>query len=61
MRRIGVVPGRSLLGSLKTVVVDQAPTDGGQTADYAYPRLKAGSYVFLCTLHPGMTGTLTVS
>ena len=46
----------------KTVVVDQKTTDGGQTADYQYPKLEAGEYVFICSVHPipGMTGTLTV-
>ncbi len=28
--------------------------------DYAVPALPAGAYTFNCTLHPNMTGTLTV-
>jgi plastocyanin len=27
---------------------------------YAVPPLKAGAYTFVCTVHPNMTGTLTV-
>ena len=34
--------------------------DGGQEATYAVPALAAGSYPFVCTVHPNMTGTLTV-
>ncbi len=45
----------------KTVVADQETTDGGQTSDYEYPKLEAGEYVFICSVHPFMTGTLTVN
>jgi cytochrome c oxidase subunit II len=38
-------------GSLVT-----GPADTG----YAIPALKAGTYTFACTVHPAMTGTLTV-
>lgn len=34
--------------------------DGGQAATYDVPALAAGSYPFVCTVHPNMTGTLTV-
>jgi cytochrome c oxidase subunit 2 len=34
--------------------------DGGKDANYAVPALKAGTYPFACTVHPNMTGTLTV-
>ena len=34
--------------------------DGGQEINYAVPALAAGSYPFVCTVHPNMTGTLTV-
>lgn len=46
----------------KTVVVDQETVDGGQTAEYEYPKLEAGEYIFICSIHPIrlMTGTLTV-
>jgi plastocyanin len=29
-------------------------------ADYAIPALKAGGYKFQCSIHPSMTGQLTV-
>jgi cytochrome c oxidase subunit II len=34
--------------------------DGGKDANYAVPALAAGTYPFVCTVHPNMTGTLTV-
>ena len=33
---------------------------GPTTTTYDVPALKAGSYTFSCTVHPNMTGTLTV-
>ena len=33
---------------------------GPATASYQVPALPAGSYTFLCDVHPNMTGTLTV-
>jgi cytochrome c oxidase subunit 2 len=33
---------------------------GVAARDYAVPPLKAGPYAFVCTIHPNMTGTLTV-
>ncbi len=33
---------------------------GDAEIDYAIPALKAGTYPFVCTVHPNMTGTLTV-
>jgi cytochrome c oxidase subunit 2 len=33
---------------------------GPAEASYAVPPLKAGAYTFVCTVHPNMTGTLTV-
>jgi mono/diheme cytochrome c family protein/plastocyanin len=32
---------------------------GPGTRDYAVPALKAGTYKFMCTVHPNMTGELT--
>ncbi len=34
--------------------------NGVDTRTYAVPALKAGTYGFVCTVHPNMTGTLTV-
>ena len=33
---------------------------GIATQTYDVPALAAGSYPFMCTVHPNMTGTLTV-
>jgi plastocyanin len=33
---------------------------GPKTVDYAVPALAAGTYTFTCSIHPNMTGTLTV-
>ncbi len=39
----------------------QPLTQGGQTVDYTVPALPAGTYTFICIVHPTqMTGTLTV-
>ncbi|HSG84715.1 MAG TPA: cytochrome c oxidase subunit II, partial [Candidatus Limnocylindrales bacterium] len=34
--------------------------NGVDTRDYAVPALPAGTYTFICTVHPNMVGTLTV-
>jgi plastocyanin len=42
---------------------DQEPVPGGQSSDYSYEPLAAGTYQFFCSVHPGvpeMEGTLTV-
>jgi cytochrome c oxidase subunit 2 len=44
-----------------TVVKDQPTTDGGKETTYVYDPLPAGTYTFICSIHPGiMHGTLTV-
>lgn len=44
-----------------TVVVDQQTTDGGKESQYQYQALPAGTYTFICSVHPSiMHGTLTV-
>lgn len=45
-----------------TVVKDQQTIDGGKTTTYSYEALQAGTYTFICSIHPipQMTGTLTV-
>jgi mono/diheme cytochrome c family protein/plastocyanin len=45
-----------------TVLQNQPTLDGGQETTYVYEPLEAGTYVFICSVHPipAMTGTLTV-
>jgi cytochrome c oxidase subunit II len=45
-----------------TVVADQQTIDGGTSTTYTYDPLPAGTYTFICSVHPipAMTGTLTV-
>jgi plastocyanin len=45
-----------------TVVQNQDVTNGGSETTYEYKGLPAGTYVFICSIHPipNMTGTLTV-
>lgn len=44
------------------VLKDQAPIPGGESTPYTFDPLPAGSYTFICSIHPvpAMTGTLTV-
>lgn len=45
-----------------TTLQDQETLDGGTSIVYEYEPLAAGSYTFICSIHPipAMTGTLTV-
>ena len=45
-----------------TVVKDQPTIPGGEATQYTYDPLPAGTYTFICSVHPvpAMTGTLTV-
>jgi mono/diheme cytochrome c family protein/plastocyanin len=58
----GVIHDVDIRDSGGNVVENQATTDGGAEATYAYKPLKAGTYEFFCSIHPipAMTGTLTV-
>jgi plastocyanin len=38
----------------------QPLAQAGQTVTYDVPALPAGTYTFICIVHPNMTGTLTV-
>lgn len=51
------------LRSTDGAVLKQVPSvDGGQSAAYEYDALAAGTYTYICSIHPipAMTGTLTV-
>ena len=41
-------------------IVDNKVITGPAVVDYAIPALKAGAYKFQCSIHPNMTGQLTV-
>ena len=45
-----------------TPLKDQPTVDGGASTSYTYDPLPAGTYTFICSIHPipAMTGTLTV-
>jgi mono/diheme cytochrome c family protein/plastocyanin len=45
-----------------TVLQNQPTIDGGTSTTYSYQPLQAGTYTFVCSVHPipAMTGTLTV-
>jgi cytochrome c oxidase subunit 2 len=50
-------------GADGSIVGNQDPIPGGNTGQYTYDALPAGTYQFFCSVHPGvpgMTGTLTV-
>ena len=44
-------------------LADPTPVDGGSKTTYTYDALPAGTYTFICRVHPipAMTGTLTVT
>jgi plastocyanin len=44
------------------VLANQEPINGGTSTNYTYAGLAAGTYTFICSIHPvpSMTGTLTV-
>jgi mono/diheme cytochrome c family protein/plastocyanin len=45
-----------------TSIINPPTVDGGQSTTYVYDALPAGTYTFICNVHPipAMTGTLTV-
>lgn len=45
-----------------TVLADTPTIDGGASTTYTYAGMAAGTYTFICSIHPvpSMTGTLTV-
>jgi cytochrome c oxidase subunit II len=45
-----------------TVIKDQTEIPGGETTQYTYDPLAAGTYTYICSIHPipAMTGTPTV-
>lgn len=59
----GVVHDIDVRAADKTTVLDdQQVVNGGASAVYTYKGLAAGTYVFICSIHPvpNMTGTITV-
>jgi cytochrome c oxidase subunit 2 len=58
----GVMHNVQIRQSDGTTVIDDQPTvDGGKEAQYQYQALPAGTYEFICSVHPSiMHGTLTV-
>ena len=59
----GVVHDVDIRAADKTTVLqNQDVTNGGAKSTYSYKGLPAGTYVFICSIHPipQMTGTLTV-
>jgi len=46
--------------SRSQTIFRQDPISGPQTVTYDIPATPAGSYLFLCDVHPDMKGTLTV-
>jgi cytochrome c oxidase subunit 2 len=49
-----------LHGADGAVIVDTPTIDGGQSTTYTYQALDAGTYTFICSVHPTMQATLTV-
>lgn len=57
----GVPHNVAIKDSSGTVIFTGLPlAQSGQTASYSVPAMKAGTYTFFCSVHPNMTGTLTV-
>lgn len=58
----GVGHDVEIRSSAGDVLQPKPPTDGGAEQAYEYTALDAGTYTFICSLHPTaqMTGTLTV-
>ncbi|MES2209568.1 MAG: cytochrome c oxidase subunit II [Chloroflexota bacterium] len=56
----GVPHDVDIRDSSGTVVENQETINGGTSANYAYTPLPAGTYMFFCSIHANMTGTLTV-
>jgi plastocyanin len=57
----GVPHNVEILDSQGTSVFRGEVVTGPTTVSYEIPALPAGTYKFLCDVHPTMTGTLTVS
>lgn len=56
----GVPHNVVIRNSTGAAVFTGALVTGPADTGYAVPALKAGTYTFACTVHPNMTGTLTV-
>jgi plastocyanin/mono/diheme cytochrome c family protein len=60
---VGTLHNIQIRKSDGSVIADPPTIDGGQESTYAYDALPAGTYTFICKVHPiaNMTGTLTVN
>jgi plastocyanin len=58
----GVLHNIEIRDAAGQVLQDQPTIDGGEETTYSYTALPAGTYTFICKIHPipAMTGTLTV-
>ena len=58
----GVLHDVDIRAADNSVLADTPTIDGGVTTTYTYAPLAAGTYTFICSIHPipAMTGTLTV-
>ena len=56
----GIPHDVDILDANNQKVVDAEIVTGPATATYNVPALAAGTYTFVCSVHPNMTGTLTV-
>jgi plastocyanin len=57
---VGVPHDVDIRDASNTVVEDSQPFPGAAKRQIPVDPLEAGTYTFFCSVHPNMTGTLTV-